>query len=205
MERLGPALGDLGLPVDTQLDAICTTLQEAWAPMPEGAQFMPGFEKAKSLGRFIEATWIDLGRPCRTQTIDRALRYSEIRSQRFDPGDAVLVHGDAHAWNSLRVLGNTPNHYKFIDPVGLFVERAYDLGIQMREWTSELLVGDPVTLGRLRCQRLSEITGVDSEAIWQWGLLERTASGLLSMKVGFEDASDILAVADAWARSDFPL
>jgi hypothetical protein len=33
-------------------------------------------------------------------------------------------------------------------PDGLCIERAYDLGIPMREWGAELLAGDPVALGQ---------------------------------------------------------
>jgi streptomycin 6-kinase len=70
----------------------------------------------------------------------------------------------------------------------------------MREWTPELLVGDPLLLGGCRCRRLAELTGVDPELIWQWGFLERMSTGLLCMRVGLEGAREMLAVADAWAR-----
>ncbi|HEY6739760.1 MAG TPA: hypothetical protein VI076_13025 [Actinopolymorphaceae bacterium] len=50
--------------------------------------------------------------------------------------------------NALRVPGapaaRQPHEYRFIDPDGLFAERAYDLAIPMREWSRELLAGDTV-------------------------------------------------------------
>jgi len=52
------------------------------------------------------------------------------------------------------------NHYKFIDPDGLFIERAHDPSISMREWSAELLAADPVASGRKRCALLSRLTGV---------------------------------------------
>src|SRR5216683_2903381 len=64
LERLGPQLNELGLPIDAQIEVICGTLLEAWTPLPEGAGFMTGAEKANSLANFIEVTWRDLGEPC---------------------------------------------------------------------------------------------------------------------------------------------
>ena len=52
------------------------------------------------------------------------------------------------------------NHYKFIDPDGLFIERAHDRSISMREWSAELLAADPVASGRKRCALLSRLTGM---------------------------------------------
>lgn len=200
LERLGSQLAELGLPVEAQMEVICATLRAAWRPLPEGARFMTGAEKARSLGEFIEATWVELGRPCPERTVEVALRYAEERRRCFEPAQAVLAHGDAHPWNTLRVPGEGPERFKFVDPDGLFIERAYDLGILMREWTAELLSGDPLVLGDSRCRRLSELTGVEPGPIWQWGLIERVSTGLLCLKVGLEEARDLLTVAGAWAR-----
>jgi len=58
------------------------------------------------------------------------------------------------------LLDSKANHYKFIDPDGLFIERAHDPSISMREWSAELLAADPVASGRKRCALLSRLTGV---------------------------------------------
>ena len=200
LERLGPRLDDLGLPVDTQIAVLCATLREAWAPPPEGERFTTGAEKARDLGRFIEAAWLETGRPCSGRTVELALHYAELRRRAFGERDAVLAHGDAHAWNALRIPGQSAERFRFVDPDGLVIERAYDLGVAMREWSEELLAGDPVALGRRRCRRLADLAGVDPEPIWQWGLIERTSTGLLGLKVGLDGARGMLAVADAWAN-----
>jgi streptomycin 6-kinase len=203
LERLGPQLSELGLPIDTQIEAICVTLLAAWTAPPDGARFVTGAEKASSLAHFIEVAWRDLATPCSPRTIDMACRFADLRRQAFDPATAVLAHGDAHAWNTLVVPGDGPRRFKFIDPDGLFIERAYDLGISMREWGAELLAGDPVALGRRRCRQLARLTGVAPEPIWQWGFIERTSSGLLLLKLGLDRlAQEFLAVADAWGRAD---
>jgi streptomycin 6-kinase len=197
MERLGPPLADAGLSVDTQLQALCATLGEAWAPLPGGALLMTGAEKASSLAELIERTWREQARPCPQQVIETALRYAELRRRAFDPASAVLSHGDAHPWNTLR--GEGTGRWKFVDPDGLFVERAYDLGVLMREWTSELLLGDPLTRGLRRCRRLAELTGVEAESIWQWGFMEVTSTGLHCLQLGFGEARGLLTVAEHWA------
>jgi streptomycin 6-kinase len=202
LERLGCQLDALGLPLEAQLEAICATLLEAWTPLPDGARFVTGAEKAQSLAQFIETEWRALGKPCSEQVIGMACRFAELRRRAFDPANAVLAHGDPHGWNTLVVLGNGPRRFKFVDPDGLFIERAYDLGILMREWGAELLAGDPLAAGRRRCHRLAQLTGVASEPIWQWGFVERTSSGLLLLKLGLDDlAQEFFTVAEAWAEA----
>jgi streptomycin 6-kinase len=201
IERLGPALAELGLSIDTQIAIICETLLVAWAAPPEGAWCMNGAEKARSLGEFITTTWQELGKPCAAAVIDTARRYADERAQAFDPFSAVLGHGDAHSWNTLLVPGSTPPRFKFVDPDGLLIERAYDLGISMREWTADLLAGDPEMLGTKRCQHLAELSGVDPEPIWQWGFLERVSTGLLCLKVGLDGGREMLTIAEHWTPS----
>ncbi len=68
----------------------------------------------------------------------------------------------------------------------------------------ELLAGDPFILGRRRCRRLAELTGVASESIWQWGFIERTSTGLLLLKLGFDQVAQFFSILDAWRRGDSP-
>jgi len=203
LERLGPQLAELGLSISDKLAILCATLQEAWTIPPEGERFVTGAEKAEGLARFIEVTWLETGRPCSEQTIERALAYAESRRRAFEE-DAVLAHGDAHCWNVLLVPGSRLPRFKFVDPDGLFIERAYDLGISMREWAEDLLAGDPVVLGLRRCQRLADLTSVNPGPIWEWGFVERVSTGLLNLRVGLDGAREMLAVADAWAKQSPP-
>ena len=204
LEWLGPQLFELGLPVDTQIEAICATLLEAWTVRPAAdARFVNGVEKAESLAAFVETAWRELGEPCSARAVEMALGFAAARRRAFHPARAVLAHGDAHAWNTLLVPGAEPSRFKFVDPDGLYIERAYDLGILMREWGAELLAGDPMRLGWRRCHRLARLTGVEPLPIWQWGFIERVSSGLLLLKLGCEGlAREFLAVAEAWAGAD---
>ena len=166
LERLGPSLFESGLPVAARVEILCATLRSAWeTPAPPGLQ--TGAQKASWLSDFITATWEETGRPCSWRVVEYALAYAETRRDAFDPVASVLVHGDAADANALRVNGPTRvrSRYKFVDPDGLLAEPAYDLGVLMREWSGELLGSDTRRLGRERCENLSRLTGVDSQAI----------------------------------------
>jgi streptomycin 6-kinase len=201
LERLGPQLAQSGLPIEKQIEIICSTLRHAWMPLPYGLRLMSGAEKASGLVSYIESVWPKLGKPCSEKAIAIGLRFAKARADAFDPNSAVLAHGDPHAWNTLqdpKTLG-----FKFVDLEGLFIERAHDLSISMREWSAELLAGDPVALGRQRCALLSRLASDDAEAIWQWGFIERLVNGLLYKEIGpKENAAEFLAVVEAWADAE---
>jgi streptomycin 6-kinase len=133
-----------------------------------------------------------------------ALAFAAARRAAFAPHTAVLAHGDAHAGNLLLASAEgEPRRYKFVDPEGLFIERAYDLAIPMREWGTELLEGNPLALGHRRCALLARLTGVEPEAIWQWGFIERVSTGLHLRELGWEaESREYLAVAEAWAAAE---
>lgn len=197
-ERLGPSLSSLGLSLDDRMVAICRTLKMAWTSAPQGLGLMTGAEKARWLGDFIGQTWEALDRPCSERAVAQGLAYAESRAAAFDPDACVLVHGDAHDHNTLQVPGT--DAFKFVDPDGLAAEPACDLAVPMREWSAELLAGDPLELGLARCARLSALTGVEARAIWEWGVMERLSTGLLATKLTYQpEGRQMLEVADGWA------
>ena len=204
LERLGPRLSQLGFSTRRQMEIICASLECAWVQTPEAASFPSGAERARGLRAFITELWHALDRPCSEPVFDQALAFSVNREAAFDPARAVLVHGDAHSANTLAPLdadASATGGFKFVDPDGVFAERACDLAIPMRGWSRELLSGDALRLGRERCAYLSQLTGEDPEAIWQWGFIERVSTGLLLLRTGRErEGRDYLRVAEAWAQ-----
>jgi streptomycin 6-kinase len=110
--------------------------------------------------------------------IDRAVALCERRAAGFDLAHAVLVHGDAHGWNTLEAGAGT---YKFVDPEGLRSEPAHDLSVPMREYNAPLLAGDTPRLVRERAARLASLCDVDPEAVWEWGFIERVSTGLANL------------------------
>lgn len=202
LERLGPSLASLGWSVEAQMEAMVATLRTAWIDLRDAPGFMDGAAKARSLVDFIRETWIATGRSWPQDVVDMAYRFAAAREAAFDPAAAVLAHGDGHPLNTLLVPGSEPPRFKFVDPDGLFIEPAYDLGILMRDWTGELLAGDALALGSARCARLASQTGIPHENIWQWGFIERVSTGLLLEQLGeIQESREFRAVAEAWATA----
>lgn len=192
LERLGPSLDSLGMSTEDQLRAIAVTVQQLWVPVPADDDVLTvGDDKGRWLSDFITALWDELDRPCAERTVERARAYAARRVDGFDLERAVLVHGDAHQWNTLQAQDGT---YRLVDPDGLVADREYDLAIPMRE-----VIGTPEQ-GRVWCHQLANLTGTDATAIWEWGLVERVSTGLLCVKHEMQPgAARMLAVADAWA------
>jgi streptomycin 6-kinase len=197
LERLGRKLDDLALSVQVQLEIICTTLERLWSLAPGNAELQSGADKGRWLAEDIARKWEELDRPCSARVIDQALSFAENRIAKFDRERAVLVHGDAHAWNTLE---DGKGSFKFVDPDGLIADREYDLAVPMREFNDELLAGDALHIGQERCRLLSRRTNTDAGAIWEWGFIERVSTGLLLQKEGHEQlAHDFLDVVEQWA------
>ena len=178
LERLGPNLDDLGLPLPELLATVATTLGAFWQPVDPGVELPTGAEHAQRLGAGIVSTWEDLRRPCPREVIDRALACCDDRAAAFDPARAVLVHGDAHGWNTLEAAGG----FKLVDPEGVRSEPAHDLGVPMREYNEPLIAGNTSHLVRQRAEQLAAWCDVDPHAVWQWGFIERVSTGLLNLR-----------------------
>jgi streptomycin 6-kinase len=200
LERLGGQLAAMRLPKAEELAAIAATLREAWALELDGAGFATTADRAIEFAATIRSLWEILGRPCAAATFERALDCAERRAGAYDPAASVVLHGDAHQWNTLQAADSATG-FKFVDPDGAFGERAFDLAIAMREWPEGLPDGDLMRAGEARCETLSQLSGVDPRPIWEWSLVQLVWNGLLLKEVGAEaPAAASLAIADAWAR-----
>ena len=193
LERLGPNLDALGMPLDRKLEVIAATLRSFWRPVDAGCALPTGADKAAWLARYIVSMWEELDRPCPSAVVDRAVAYCDERAAAFDPDAAVLVHGDAHGWNTLDAGEGT---FKFVDPEGLRSDRAHDLSVAMREYNLPLLEGDTARLVRERAELLASLCAVDDEAVWQWGFIERVSTGLVNLReLGGAESHAFLEVA----------
>jgi streptomycin 6-kinase len=196
LERLGRSLHELGLPVGARHAILCETAARVWRPAP-GCGLPTGAEKARWLAEHITTTWEALDQPCSERAIEHAIACAEGRIAAHDDERAVLVHGDVHQWNALEA----GDGFKLVDPDGLLAEPEYDLGIIMRE--------DPLDLGPdpyARARWLAARTGLDPGAVWEWGVVERTSTGLLCTRIGLQPGGhQMLAAADRVAlRSSGP-
>ena len=193
MERLGPNLDELGMPLPQLLETVAVTLRSFWQPIGADVDLPTAVDKAAWLAETIVATWEQLGRPCQREVVDRAVAYCDARAAAFEPSRAVLVHGDAHGWNTLDAGGG---RFKLVDPEGVRSEPAHDLGVPMREYNEPLLRGDTSRLVRERAEQLAAWCDVDPVAVWQWGFIERVSTGLLSLRdFDNEDGAAFLEVA----------
>jgi streptomycin 6-kinase len=194
LERLGPSMHDLGLPIAQRHDLLADVAACVWRPAP-GVDLPTGAEKAAWLADYIATTWADLDRPCSERAVANALACAERRRVAHDDARAVLVHGDVHEWNALQTIDGSS--YKLVDPDGLLAEPEYDLGIVMREDAVELLADDDP---HDRAHRLARRTGCEPVAIWEWGVVERVSTGLLATKIELQPVGrEMLAAADAVA------
>ncbi|MFF8958453.1 aminoglycoside phosphotransferase family protein [Streptomyces sp. NPDC014894] len=193
LEALGPSAAVAGLGPERTIEVLCGTLRQVWrTPVTAVAPVTAAEEKAGLLGRMVARLWEELGRPCSARVVDRALLFAERRAAAFDPERSVVVHGDPHPGNALRVLAPRPgaaSGYVFVDPDGFLADPAYDLGVVLRDWCPQLLAGDAPAVARGYCGRLAAATGVDERAIWEWGFLERVSTGLYTLHHGAEDLS----------------
>lgn len=191
LESLGPSLADLGLPPEQAMDVLCAMLREAWQVPREGAPAVtPETESAVALYRLVDRLWTQLDRPCPERVVATALRFAERRASAFDIDRCVVVHGDPHLGNAMRVT--TPrtgaeSGFVFVDPDGFLAAPAYDLGVVLRDWCPQLLAGDAPSLARRYCRLLADRTGIDATEIWEWGFLERVSTGLFILECGAED------------------
>ena len=193
LEQLGPNLHELGMTVPEVLRTIAMTLRTFWRPVPEDCGLPTGAYGAQWLRDHILTTWETLGRPCDREVVERALAYCDDRAAAFDPAAAVLVHGDAHGWNTLDAGAAT---YKLVYPEGLRSEPAHDLSVPMRDYNAPLLDGETPRLVRERAELLAALCDLDPEPVWQWGFIERVSTGLTVMhELGGDEGLDYLAVA----------
>jgi streptomycin 6-kinase len=189
LERLGPPLFELGVPIVRRHKILCDTAAGMWRPAPD-CGLPTGADRARTLADFVAETWESLDRPCSERAIDDALTCARRRAAAHDDERAVLVHGDVHQLNTLQA-GPV---FKLIDPDGLLAEPECDLGTVMRGDPVELLQGDP----RERAWRLGARMGLDATAIWEWGVIERVASGLHCTQIDLQPLGrHTLAAADA--------
>jgi streptomycin 6-kinase len=195
----------LGWPIDEQITVMARLLMGGWRPVSSD-RLARGGAKAAWLAQAIAKDWDELGRPCLERAVEQSLAYAARRQGGFDADRAVLVHGDAHPYNLLETIGGGRlTTFRLIDPEGLCSEPAHDLGVVVRGWNEELLVGDTTNVAVRRCQQVAVLTGVEPGAIWEWSCIERMSSGLFLLRLGHEhESSAFLTVADRLAEATLP-
>lgn len=196
LERLGEPLRLSSLSPSEQMTILCSAMKDGWQPPTDELKEYCATGSAGWFREFVPEVWESLGRPCDAKIIRTVLEFVDALEKRTNPSEYVMVHGDAHNNNMLRIPGT--DRYKFIDPDGLIFEKSYDVGVLMREWPDEY-APDPLKKGRERCGFLSRLTNVDSRDIWEWGFLQMTATALILLQIGQKELGDkMLGIAREW-------
>ncbi|MEO1057874.1 MAG: aminoglycoside phosphotransferase family protein, partial [Actinomycetota bacterium] len=63
LERLGPSMNDLGVPIERRIPGLCRAAQRMWRPVPSDG-LLSGADKGAWLIDFIDSRWERLGHPC---------------------------------------------------------------------------------------------------------------------------------------------
>lgn len=182
LEALGAPLERSGRTPPHQLAVLADTLGAAWQAPPAGQEPVA---KAEGLRELIDQAWPRLGRPCSERVLVQALGYLNDLAN-VPPRDLVVVHGDPHPGNALaaRSRPGAETGYCFVDPDGFVGDRAYDLGVAVRDWSSRLDGTDARRLLEGYCRLVADRAGADVERVWQWGYVERVSTGLYVMSLG---------------------
>jgi streptomycin 6-kinase len=192
LEGLGPSMDRTDMSPESQIVILCRLLAQAWAiPPAETGAFAAPRDKATDLARMVNRLWHELDGPCSKRALTEALQFAERRAMAFDPDRCVVVHGDAAPNNALQALVPRPGAetgFVFVDPDGFIGDPAYDLGVALRDWCPQLLASpDARSLARRYSQLLADGSGIDEQAIWEWGFLERVSTGMYALAIGARD------------------
>jgi streptomycin 6-kinase len=191
LEQLGRPMPQLAMSPEQQLVTLAAVLKDVWAVAERDVQDDHGWpgppvDKAAGLAELVTQLYQELGHPCPERVLRRALECADGRSADFAVDRLVPVHGDAAAGNLLEVPAarqGAETGFVFVDPNTFLGDPAYDLGVALRDWGTELLAGDAPALARRWCRLLADAGGLDEISVWQWGYLERVSTGLYAMSL----------------------
>lgn len=177
LEQLGPSMHDLALPTRDREDHLVQALEELWKPV-DAPSLPTSVDKGYDLVRSIEQNWAATGHRTPEYLVRGAQEAARNRASPRDPGQPVLLHGDAHQWNALR----SASGFTLVDPDGLVGEREYDLAVLVREDPL-----DPAAEPGAQTRRLAERTGTDPDVIWEWSVAQRVNTALLLLALGCDE------------------
>lgn len=198
-ERLGDPLWAETTSLDAQAVRILPVLRQAWdVPLEVGSPFA-----GKAAG--LLAILADLG-PRYGGDCPDALRHATECATVLAASERpeVVCHGDPHADNLLR----RGTEWAFVDPDGFVGERAYDLGVVLRDACREIEAAEDSARGAgahlldAACRQLAALASVDPERVWRWAYVERVTTGLYLRWHGYPDkAASFLETATLLLRS----
>lgn len=198
LEALGPSLEQAPVPVLDALDLMVQALRTAHRPVPAGAVVVDvAGERAAHLSSLAER-WRSRPDVLDPRVRDAALAALDRRSAALPTvvasGRAVVGHGDAHPSNLLRVTApreGAPDGWVWVDPQGGPADPAHDAGTLLRDGARHLEAAaargdDPRALHDGWVRLVAGTLDLDEDAVRDWALGERVATGLHVLGFGAE-------------------
>lgn len=196
LECLGSPLDYTNLNLEEKLSMICTALKQVWM-LPCPHPLVSGEESLSWFKDYLLNMWEKLDYPCSFQVIRYAWQCLMRREEKLNSDSWVLLHGDAHGMNALLTTDKTT--CRLIDPEGLFYEKAYDLGVLMREWINDYKIS-PVEAREWRANYLSQLMKVDKNAILDWGFVQTVSTAFVFYQIGkLDQGKEMLRLAKIWS------
>jgi streptomycin 6-kinase len=198
-ERLGRDLWSVESSLGAQARVVLPLLRDAWqVPLSRGAPFEG---KAAGLARILARLGPRYG-AAHPEALELASGYvAELAATELPE---VVCHGDPHPGNVLR----RGNDWALIDPDGFVGERAYDLGVVLRDACREIRAAEASETGagaevlRAACRLAGELAGVDPGRVWRWAFVERVTTGLYLRWFGHpEESATFLGTATSLVRA----
>jgi streptomycin 6-kinase len=193
MERLRPGQTLLSLTNDElAIRAAARVMRELWRPLPSSHSF-PTIEKwAGGLNKLRSRFQGGTG-PFPSHLVEMAESlFSELIASSEPP---VLLHGDLHYTN---ILSAHRRPWVAIDPKGLAGERAYEVGVLLRNPNPSLCTD--LEVQRRRIGVLRDELMLDSHRIVRWGVAQAVLSAWWSFEVYGSGWESGCACAEVLAR-----
>lgn len=198
-ERLGDSLWSESRHVAQQAELVLPLLEQAWAvPLPLGLR---GLGKGTSRAGILSGLGERYGGAHREAL---ALARTYAAGLAATEQAEVVCHGDPHPGNVMR---RGPG-WALIDPDGFVGERAYDVGVTLRDACWEVFAAEQAQPGsaaswlRDECDGLADRAEVDRERVWRWAFVERVSTGLFLHWHGHaQEAQTFLGSASLLARA----
>ena len=130
-------------------------------PPPGPGQGEPGWPSSSP------APGTGCDRPCSERVVDQALGVRRAAGRRGRTATwswSTATRIPATCWPCLSPRPGAETGYVFVDPDGFVADRAYDLGVALRDWSSTLLGPDARRVAEGYCAVLAERSGVDATA-----------------------------------------
>jgi streptomycin 6-kinase len=195
LERLEPEVSLRSLAEDKAMLEAAGVLRHLWVQPPADCAIDLVADRAARWAESIPQRYEALGGPCDKALVDEAVALcTQLAASQ---PETVVLHTDCHHGN---VLAAERAKWLAIDPRPMLGERAFDLGVLVRDRLDTVVAETrPAAVVRRRATYLADALGLDVERVRGWSLVQALALGLWCLSVGDKTGEDLIAVAD-WLR-----